>query len=209
MVYVNNFMKTLSSGPFVFIFFFFAFSFLMGNSNETYPSNKHHDVILVLGNSPNPKGVPNPLLKSRLDKAIEIYKSGISELVIVSGASVTDKHIEAEVMAKYLQENNIPKEHIVVEPKAKNTIENIMYAAQIMNNKNLKSVLVVTSSAHAYRAEQICDRLLTKQFEIVSSKTGKKGRIMDLPLKLWERFLANHINRMPSFKKAKEQLSKQ
>ena len=67
------------------------------------------------------------LLANRIDKAIKIYnKSKRKPVIIPSGGQGGDETIsEAEAMKQYLLEHGIPEEHIILEDKSKNTMENL------------------------------------------------------------------------------------
>ena len=116
----------------------------------------HHSdrVIVVLGHPADEHGNPAPILKSRLDKAISLYKSGEANKIIVTGAAVYNQFVEAEVMAVYCISNNIPAEDIIMEPRARNTYENARMVKAIMIENGLSSAIVVTSAFHKKRAER-------------------------------------------------------
>src|SRR5690554_1109011 len=80
------------------------------------PKEPDAEFIIVHGSGLIDGMVP-PLLKSRLDKAIEIYNAGGGTATIIpSGGQGDDEpRPEAEAMAEYLRETGIPPERIVPE----------------------------------------------------------------------------------------------
>lgn len=110
-------------------------------------------ILVVLGYPADDFGKPTPILQSRLDKAIELYKNGQTGKIIVTGAAVDNHHVESEVMARYCKEHGIPEEDILVESNARNTYENAQMVHRMIKEHGYKKAIVVTSSFHKLRAE--------------------------------------------------------
>ena len=94
------------------------------------------------------------LLADRIDKAIKIYnKSRRKPIIIPSGGQGGDETIsEAEAMEKYLLEHGIPKEHILLEDKSINTMENLQNSMNLIySREGSHRVALVTSNYHVYR----------------------------------------------------------
>lgn len=116
------------------------------------------NILIVLGYPADENGNPGPILKTRLDKAIELYKNGVAGKIIVTGAAVDNEFVESEVMAVYLVRNGILHEDIFVESSARNTYENALMVSRIMQQKGYIHAVVVTSSFHRLRAEKFFSR---------------------------------------------------
>ena len=86
-------------------------------------------------------GVPGPMLERRLEHAFRIWRG---QDIIVSGYG------EAEVMAEYLVGRGVPREKIIVEPRATSTNENLENAYAMSNPPYFD---VVTSDFHALRTK--------------------------------------------------------
>jgi|GEM_PF-4070836 len=67
------------------------------------------DVAIVLGNKVEVSGIPSPALKSRLDRALELYREGYLQHIIVSGGVGKEGHDEAYVMKGYLVDGGVPE----------------------------------------------------------------------------------------------------
>src|SRR4051812_22536719 len=67
-----------------------------------WDSGTKADVAVVFGNTVGPDGRPSPRLAARLDRAIELYRSGEVPKIIASGGLGRERFEEAEVMARYL-----------------------------------------------------------------------------------------------------------
>ncbi|AOT72169.1 YdcF family protein [Geosporobacter ferrireducens] len=103
---------------------------------------------------------PSPLLRYRLDKAIELYHLGYGQKIIVSGAQGHDEiTTEAKAMAAYLVRNGIPQEDIFLEENSYNTFQNLKFSKEIMEKEELRHAVVVTNTFHLYRALRIAKYL--------------------------------------------------
>lgn len=122
-----------------------------------------HDII-VLGSSVSSGRVP-PLLAARLDRAIEQWRAdqaaGFTSILIPTGGMGGDEPVsEGEAMATYLVEQGVPADAIIVEPKARNTMENLRFSQELaLADGRAQNLVVVTSEFHAMRAAQFCKDL--------------------------------------------------
>lgn len=139
-------------------FGFLFFSYLVYSyAYQMLPINKNLDYVIVLGSGLIGDKVP-PLLKSRLDKGIEIYSQQLAKgnytKIVVSGGQGCDELVpEAVAMKKYLVSQGIPDLDILVEDKSTTTYENMKLSKNIMNNisKNF-SCIFVSNNYHVFRA---------------------------------------------------------
>lgn len=125
-------------------------------------------ILVVLGYPANDDGTPGPILKARLDKAIELYKQGVAAKIIVTGAAVNNQFVESEVMSAYCTQQGIPQADILVESNAKNTFENARMVKDIIKEKGYSKAIVVTSSFHKIRAKRFFARVMDN-VEIVAA----------------------------------------
>lgn len=125
-------------------------------------------ILVVLGYPAEDSGSPTPILKSRLDKAIELYKAGMANKIILTGAAVENEHVESDVMANYCRLHGIPEADIYKESDARNTYENARMVKRIMQQMDYDQVIVVTSSFHKLRAKLFFSKLL-EDAEIVAA----------------------------------------
>ncbi|MEW8960673.1 YdcF family protein [Paraclostridium dentum] len=139
-----------------FVFLFFSY-LVYSYAYQMLPVNKNLDYVIVLGSGLIGDKVP-PLLKSRLDKGIEIYSQQLSKgnhtKIVVSGGQGSDEIVpEAIAMKKYLVSQGIPELDILVEDKSTTTYENMKFSKNIMNNisKNY-SCIFVSNNYHVFRA---------------------------------------------------------
>lgn len=88
----------------------------------------------------------------RLVHATALYKAGKAPLILLSGGSLQGVRPEAEQMRDILSVMGVPRSDIVLEPLSRNTHENAVYSAQLLRQRELRRVLLVTSAFHMRRA---------------------------------------------------------
>lgn len=111
------------------------------------------DCILVCGYPTNEDGTLSHILKSRIDKAIELYKNHQSAYMIVSGGAIHNQFSEAKAMAEYAITQGISKSCIIIENQAKSTYHNMLYCKEMMERNHFMSCYIVTNSWHIMKAE--------------------------------------------------------
>jgi uncharacterized SAM-binding protein YcdF (DUF218 family) len=112
---------------------------------------KAADAIVVLG-AAQYNGRPSPVLKARLDHAIELYRQGLATVVVVTGGIGTgDRVSEAAVSHRYLRAQSVPDSAIVVRPDGRTTEESIRSVAEWMHERELSTCLLVSDPFHMAR----------------------------------------------------------
>lgn len=112
---------------------------------------KAADAIVVLG-AAQYNGRPSPVLKARLDHALELYRLGLAAVVVVTGGIGTgDRVSEASVGHRYLRAQMVPDSAIIVRPDGRTTEESIHSVAEWMHERELSSVLLVSDPFHMAR----------------------------------------------------------
>ncbi|HZH92941.1 MAG TPA: YdcF family protein [Tissierellaceae bacterium] len=118
------------------------------------------DYVIVLG-ARLYGDLPSPALLERLRVAKGYLLENGDSIAVVTGGQGMDELIpEAHAMKKYLVENGIENERIIVEDRATSTFENMKYSRElIMDNETVSpKVLIVTNSHHIFRAEFLARR---------------------------------------------------
>ena len=135
------------------------------------------DFVIVLGSKINRDGTLPPLLKGRCDKAIEFgkkqYENNKKKIVYIpSGGKGKDEVIsEAEAMKKYLLDNGIKENQIIIENKSTSTIENMRFSKNIIDSVNNDAkISFSTTNYHVFRSGVIaCEQGI--DCEGIGSKT--------------------------------------
>ncbi|EOH99497.1 hypothetical protein UAW_00649 [Enterococcus haemoperoxidus ATCC BAA-382] len=152
------------------------------------------DFIIVLGSGLiDGKTVP-PLLGKRIEKAIQFYKAQSNATlnppkILMSGGKGDDEHIaESLAMKNYALEKGIPEEDILVETNSKNTLENMKFSKEIMEQDFGGTdfrALFTTNNFHLFRAG-----LFAKMANLKADGIGARTAFYFLPNAFLREFIA-------------------
>ena len=125
----------------------------------SYVPDPDKDWLIVLGCGLKRDGTPTPLLKGRLDLALDFYRrqqreTGKPARFIVSGGQGADEvQSEAASMRDYLLSQGIADDNIVMEDRSTDTAENMRFSRQkIMDAGGGGEVAFFTTNYHVFRA---------------------------------------------------------
>ena len=118
------------------------------------------EAIVVLGgatrNNESPRILPDMSDRGdRLLYAVKLYKDGVAPLILLTGGRIQwfkGKSSEAESMAAIMEIMGVPRNAILLESRSLNTYENAVYTKEILDRRNIKRVLLVTSATHMPRS---------------------------------------------------------
>ena len=115
------------------------------------------DAIVVLG-AAEYHGQPSPVLKARLDHALDLYRRGLAPRIITTGGHGGDPvFTEGEVGRSYLARHNVPSEVILVEAIGATTVESATTVAEIMDRMRMRSCIIVSDGYHIYRVKKMLE----------------------------------------------------
>lgn len=98
------------------------------------PKRKDYDFIIIHGAGLLNGRTVTPLLKKRIDKAVEAYHlaSKDSVYLIPSGGQGADEQVsEAQAIASYLENIGFPMERVLLEEQSRTTYENLLFSKAI------------------------------------------------------------------------------
>lgn len=122
------------------------------------PSLHRADAILVLG-AAQYNGRPSPVLKARLDYALDLYRDRWAPyLVVTGGVGSGDTLSEGGVARQYAINHGVPDSVILVDRRGTTSARSMAAAAALMRTKQLKSALLVSDSYHMLRLELLARR---------------------------------------------------
>ncbi|MBR2533777.1 MAG: YdcF family protein [Erysipelotrichaceae bacterium] len=133
------------------------------------------DYMIILGCQIQKDGSLTPLLKGRVDRALEfrneqLQTTGKDLVFIPSGGKGDNETIsEAQAMKNYLLNQGIKEENILLEGRSANTDENIKFSNQMIRQKDA-SIAFCTTNYHVLRAGLIATEQGLK-LEGIGSKT--------------------------------------
>jgi uncharacterized SAM-binding protein YcdF (DUF218 family) len=117
--------------------------------------------------------VPSPALKERLDLALQLYKAGTVDKLILSGGLDANGSLktEAEGMRDYLIAKGISTDKLLLENKSTSTYENLKFSKSIAKQNNLDDLIIITHDYHAARSKEIAKKLDFKAFQVAGTKS--------------------------------------
>jgi uncharacterized SAM-binding protein YcdF (DUF218 family) len=118
------------------------------------------DAVVILGGGISAGGpeAPYPNLGSAADRvwhAARIFHADKVPLVLSSGGSISwleSNTPSTDPTLQFLIDLGVPAESIVLEDRSRTTRENALYTAELLKERELQRVLLVTSAVHMPRA---------------------------------------------------------
>jgi uncharacterized SAM-binding protein YcdF (DUF218 family) len=115
--------------------------------------------IVVLG-AAQYAGKPSPVLRARLDHALDLWNRHLASLLILTGGTGSgDTTSEAAVGRKYAKKHGVPDSSILVENEGRTTSESMRAVAGMLEVRGLQSALLVSDPFHMLRL-----RILARRF---------------------------------------------
>lgn len=117
------------------------------------------DAIVILGGGIVDDDTLSLGSAQRVVHGLRLFKRGLAPVVILTGANPDDPIVpEADVMAKVALELGIPPSSVIVDRDGERTVTQAAAVARIARERNIRSILLVTSPVHSYRAVQVFRR---------------------------------------------------
>jgi len=133
---------------------------IWSNKDEARPA----DAIVVLG-AAQYAGHPSPVLKARLDHALDLWRRNPAGVLIFTGGSGRgDTTSEAEVGRSYARKRGVPDSAIVVENTGRTTSESMGSVAEILRERHAETAVLVSDPFHMLRLWVIAKRLGIKAY---------------------------------------------
>lgn len=120
------------------------------------------DAIVILGGGTRGSDPPRPMTEineagDRLLYGASLYHKGAAPVVLVTGGSIewlTPEGIgpEANDMSALMGLLGIPPEALLLEAESRNTYENALFSKQLLADRGMDEVLLVTSAMHMPRS---------------------------------------------------------
>ncbi|MFL5504100.1 MAG: YdcF family protein [Gemmatimonadaceae bacterium] len=118
--------------------------------------------IVVLG-AAQYDGRPSPVLRARLDHALDLWNRHLATLLILTGGTgAGDTTSEAAVGRAYARKHGVPDSAILVENAGRTTSESMRAVAGMLEVRGLQSALLVSDPFHMLRL-----RILARRFGFV------------------------------------------
>lgn len=116
----------------------------------------HLPVVLVLGAEVYADGVPSTFLRARLDVALDLYRRGLVERILLSGDGRSRFYDETGGMRAYLLGRGVEDSVLLVDPAGLDTYDSCLRARDVYD---IERLVVVSQTYHLPRALAICRAL--------------------------------------------------
>jgi len=124
---------------------------------ERLDTREPANAIVVLG-AAQYDGKPSPVLRARVDHAIDLWRRGLAPLLIVTGGrGVGDTTTEAAVERRYALAHGVPDSVILLEPESRSTSESLRNVSAMLT-ENRREVILVSDPFHMLRLSILARR---------------------------------------------------
>ena len=158
-VMLHDLLSNLLAAIYLYVECMMVGTIAAGALAARYEPEKNKDYIIVLGCAIRRDGTPTPLLRGRLDRALNFAraqegKTGKAPVFVLSGGQGSDEIIsEAECMRRYLAEQGVPGEQMILEDQSTDTAENMRFSREkIMACSSDAKIAFSTTNYHVFRA---------------------------------------------------------
>lgn len=115
--------------------------------------------IVVLG-AAQYDGRPSPVLRARLDHAIDLWNRHLAQVVILTGGRGSgDTTSEAAVGRGYVRRRGIPDEAILLENEGRTTQASLVAVSRMLSQRRMKTAILVSDPFHMLRLWILSRRL--------------------------------------------------
>src|SRR2546423_6287077 len=109
------------------------------------------DAIVVLG-AAQYAGRPSPVLKARLDHALDLWRRRLGKILILTGGTgAGDTTSEAAVGRTYAIKRDVPDTVILTETQGRTTSESMRAVAGMLQDRGVQTALLLRGPVHLLR----------------------------------------------------------
>ncbi len=126
----------------------------------------HHHVAVVFGAGIH-NGLPTPMLYDRVVAAVDLYRAGVVDKLLMSGDNSTIDYNEPEVMRRTALNLGVPNRDIVLDYAGRNTYATCYRAGAIFG---LRDAILVTQRFHLDRALMTCNQMGIRAIGLVADR---------------------------------------
>lgn len=146
-------------------------------------------VVLGGGTSPLQFGQAYPNLGPASDRewhGVRLYEAGKAPLIVLSGGHDPDYSASssAEAMRRFMVALGVPDSALLLEPQSRNTTQNAHYTANLLGERGIEHILLVTSALHMPRSIALFE---AQGFQVTPAATDHEVR----SLPGWRRWMPN------------------
>ena len=115
--------------------------------------------IVVLG-AAQYDGHPSPVLRARLDHAVDLWNRHMAQIVILTGGRGSgDTTSEAAVGRSYVKRHGVPDTAILLENEGRTTRASLIAVSRMLSDRGMKTAILVSDPFHMLRLWILSRRL--------------------------------------------------
>jgi len=143
---------------FIIIFIFlFVGTVIFGIITPTdVPSSEQADAAVILGAAVWSRNRPSPVLRMRINKALDLLNSKIVSTIVCTGSNPYGERTEADVERSEIIKMGVDSSKIIMEKKSSSTIEQVLFMRDSLQQHGFHSFIVVSDHFHLQRALEMC-----------------------------------------------------
>ena len=154
--------------------------------HQTLESIPQAQAALVLGAGIR-KNKPSPILRKRLQGAIDLYRVKKVHKILLSGDNTKKFYHEVNVMKNYLLKNKIPSKDILADLHGVSTLNSVYNCKNIFK---IKKVIIVTQIFHLSRAIFLAEQVSLNAVGYANDSKDNKSNFYILLREFFARYLA-------------------
>jgi SanA protein len=163
----------------LFILTFNRVIFLVNAAPQTFTTESvpTERVAIVFGAALQRNGTPSVVLRDRIEVAVQLYRAGKVEKILMSGDNRFENYNEPESMRQYALLLGVPDEAIVLDYAGRRTYDTCYRAKEIFK---VDSAILITQDFHMPRALFLCNSFGIQSMGVESNQYYyfKRSRII-------------------------------
>ncbi|MCL2441418.1 MAG: YdcF family protein [Treponema sp.] len=172
----RRFPKRIKIAGFVLFFiglvsFIIVQIFILSNMRGKPPVNEV-DYVIVLGCQVVGIYPSFPLVRRINTSSVFLNEHSDVKAIASGGQGPGEDITEAEVIRRYLIENGVNRDRILMEDKSRNTLENLKFSDELYDLTD-KNILIVTTDYHMFRSMTVARKLGYKNVSGLPSRSQR------------------------------------
>jgi uncharacterized SAM-binding protein YcdF (DUF218 family) len=149
--------------------------------------------IVVMG-AAQYAGHPSPVLRARLDHAIDLWKRHLApQIIFTGGFGDRDTESEAAVSRRYAILHGIPPKAILFENTGRTTNESLQQVAAILDGRRPRTVILVSDPFHMLRLT-----VLARRYGLVPYTSPTRTSPISLNRREWWAYVFGESVKVPA-----------
>ncbi|MFH0857551.1 MAG: ElyC/SanA/YdcF family protein [Candidatus Magasanikbacteria bacterium] len=143
-------------GIVLFLFFVFTNIWILQNKKNILSSEEFtgREIALVFGGGMKNKTTQSDMQEDRVQLAVELYKQGKIQQMILTGDDGANRFDEVTYMKKYALDNGVSEEDISIDPHGYNTYTSCYRAS---HERKIKEMVAISQEFHLSRILFFCN----------------------------------------------------